>query len=182
MKLRRQSPQTTYHLHFGSGRELIRELQEGRIDALLTSAPITTEEFESLELAKESYVFVGSQQHAKSVRTPAHLSEVTLIEHDPSFPFLRYVAPSLRARMKFKDVWFLGSTRLMATAVLEGLGVSILPLYLVANDIRSGSIHSLDIDIGKANDHFRLLFLKNSGLKSRLAPLAEGLISNRLTN
>ena len=81
-KLRQADPMTTYHLHFGSGEEVLALLGIGKIDAVLTSAPLTVKGYESIELVEETYVMVASPKVAKSIKTFDDLKHYTLIEHD----------------------------------------------------------------------------------------------------
>src|SRR5581483_10130432 len=101
------------------------------LDAVVTSAPLTVRGYGAIDLAEERYVFVATPELAKGIREIPDLRDHILIEHDRSFPFMRYVAAEPRAQLRYKDVWFLGSSNSMTAALLAGFGVGIIPLYLV---------------------------------------------------
>lgn len=178
MALRRGHPEIVYHCFLGSGEEILRMLAAGRVDAVLTSAPHMVREYGAIDVCEESYVMVAAARIAKELKRPEHLQGQMLIEYDRSFPFQRYLKPETRAKLKFKDVWFLGSTALMVQAVVEGLGVSIVPRYLVSSLLEKGKVVTLfesEPGFAMQSDWFRLIFRNDRDLAPPMTVLAEAL-------
>ena len=179
-RLRKKRPEQVYHLHFGSGEEVLRMLGGGMLDAVLTSAPHAVKGHGSIEVAREDYVFAAAPRLAARVRRLEDLRKEVLIEHDRSFPFLRYVEAGERAAMKCKDVWFVGSTNAMASALIQGMGVGILPRYLARPALRSGKLERILPEVKLSEDYFRLVYRLDRDLESAVRILGDALARFRL--
>ncbi len=173
--LRHSNPELCFHLKIGSGEEGLKGLQADEIDVLLTSAPVTLREYDSVEVAQEDYVFVARKEIHTKIQSLACLEKLTLIEHDRSFPFLRYLDGPSRAKLKLLDTWFLGSTTLMMQAILEGLGVGIVPLYMAESHMKSGAVDTIDLFAPPSSDSFRLIYRKRPALARPLQLLSDSL-------
>lgn len=178
--LRAKLPHLCYHLHFGSGEEILRMLGTGSLDVVLTSAPLMVKGFGAIDCAREDYVFVAHPDLAKRIRTVDDLKEQVLIEHDRSFPFLRYVAAEHRASLRYKDVWFMGSSLSMTAAIVGGFGVGIIPLYLVRKALASKQLKPILQHIEIDGDHFRLIYRTDRGVQDPVEKLAGALIAKGL--
>lgn len=172
-RLRKTHPELCFHLQIASGNEILQRLGAGSLDAVLTSAPVTVQEFRSLELTREEYVFVAKKGLLSKGAGWKDLQQRVLIEYDRSFPFQRYLTPADRARAQFKDVWFLGSTVLMAEAVTSGFGVGIVPRYLVSGALQKKQLEVLPFVQKLGSDNFRLIVRADPFIESRIAILAE---------
>lgn len=178
ISLKKELPDTMFHCFLGSGEEILRMLGTGKLDAVLTSAPHTTKEFSAVDVCEEEYVFVAVPRIAKTIVKAENLQEHLLIEYDRSFPFQRYLKAETRARLRFKDVWFLGSTLLMTEALLEGLGVGVVPLYLVRDAVERGKLLKLFDGEGAfklSADAFRLVFRNDRDIDEEIKILADAL-------
>lgn len=175
-RLRKRRPELTFHLSFGTGDEVIRRLGTGDLDALVTSAPQPLVEFQARELAEELYLFAASPELAGEITAWTDLERQVLVEHDPSFPFLRYLSPEDRARLRFQRVWFAGSSELMVRALVKGFGVGIVPEYLARKHLTKGELVVLFPDLPLASDRFRLVSRRARILDPALDALAEELV------
>lgn len=178
IELRKIHPELVFHCGLGSGEEILRLLGTGRLDGVLTSAPHTVREFSAIDVCEEEYVFAASARVARDIERPDDLTDHMLIEYDRSFPFQRYLTPEMRARLKFKDVWFLGATTLMVQAIAEGLGVGIVPRYLVSSSLEKGKMVNLfegEPGFRLQTDWFRLVFRNDRELAPAMSILAEQL-------
>ncbi|MBI3894205.1 MAG: LysR family transcriptional regulator [Candidatus Wallbacteria bacterium] len=178
--LRKRYPGLAYHCVFGSGEEILRMLGTGALDAVVTSAPHAVRGFGAIELAQERYVFVAAPRLAKTVRRVEDLERHVLVEHDRSFPFQRYLAAADRARMRYRDVWFAGSTVLMTRAALEGFGVGVVPEYLAAKHLRERRLARILPALRIDSDHFRLVYRQERALGDAVEMLATALKRLRL--
>lgn len=172
-KIRKSNPKTTYHLYYGSGEEILAQLAQGMLDCVLTSAPVTIRDYNYLDLAREDYVFVARSAIAKKIETFKDLESYTLIEHDRSFPFLRYVKPKYKAKLKFSDVWFVGSSSCMCDAIVKGFGVGIIPKYLAQPFLKSSKLSPIDLNLELEHDFFRLIYRNDKNIEEEVINLAD---------
>jgi len=180
VKLRKRHPDQVFQCHFGSGDEILRMLGVGALDAVVTSAPHAVRGYGAIEVAREDYVLAAAPQIARRVRTMADLRELVLIEHDRSFPFLRYLEAGDRAALKCKDVWLVGSTNTMTSALIEGLGVGIVPLYLARPALKNGKLRRVLPRVKLAPDHFRVVYRLDRDFGDAIRLLCNALIRTRL--
>ena len=178
--LRTKLPHLCFHMHFGSGEEILRMLGIGALDAVVTSAPLTVRGFGAIDLAEEKYVFVGTPELARDVHKIEDLRNHVLIEHDRSFPFMRYVEAGSRAQLRYKDVWFLGSSNSMTAALLAGYGIGIIPLYLVQKALAAKQLKQILPTLHIDSDHFRLIYRTDRGLDEPVEKLSHALIAKGL--
>jgi DNA-binding transcriptional LysR family regulator len=155
-------------------------LEAGALDAVLTSAPHAVKGFAAIELARENDVFVAAPRIARRVRNLDDLREYVLIEHDRSFPFLRYMDASQRAALKCSDVWFVGSTNTMTSALIEGLGVGIVPLYLARPALTKRRLMRILPGVKLAADRFRLVHRLDRDVGHAVGLLRDALMRTRL--
>lgn len=170
--LRKRNSSTTFHVHFSSGEDIIKKLGTGELDVILTSAPLTTSGFKSIEVAKENYVFVATAAIAKKIKNFSDVSEHILIEHDRSFPFLRYFSANDRAKLSFYDVWFLSSSELMLQAIESGFGVGVIPEYLAQKSLKSKKLARINLPVKLDHDFFRLLYRVERDIEPSIHELA----------
>ncbi|MDA9951307.1 LysR family transcriptional regulator [Oligoflexaceae bacterium] len=174
--LRKKNPRFTFHVHLSSGEDIIKRLGTGELDAVLTSAPLTTSSYKAVEVAHESYVFVGHAKLKSQIKSFADLSKHILIEHDRSFPFMRYFSANDRARLSFYDVWFMGSSKLMVSAIESGFGVGVVPKYLVQKSLNSGALIEIPVKVQLDHDFFRVIYRTDRDIDSPVKHLSEQLI------
>ena len=174
--IRKRHPYITFHIHLGSGQEILAQMGTGKLDVVLTSAPVTSKNFHAIELAHENYKFVASPEIQKSIKTYKDLENHLLIEHDSSFPFLRYLSAKDKSKFRYRDVWFVESSELMAEAIASGLGIGIVPEYLVSKYIKAGRVKELSLKFKLDSDTFRLVYRNDRDLKIPLDHLSKELI------
>lgn len=180
VSLRKRDPAQRFHCQFGSGEEILRQLSTGDVDVILTSAPHAVRGFGALDVAREEYVFVAAAGLARSIRSVADLRHHVLLEHDRSFPFLRYVDPATRAAISCRDVWFVGSTETMKSALVAGYGVGIVPRYLARAALDAGALRRILPKIRLQSDRFRLVYRLDRDLTRGVGLLRAALASRGL--
>lgn len=176
LSLRETYPDWHVDMYCGSGPDIISQMQMGRVDCVITSAPIARSEWESEFLHPEAYVFVGAKSLLET--NPFHdvkdAKNHTLIDITDALPLTRYLT-SVSGQMEFKDVWFCGAGEAMRNGALAGLGVCVLPEYMVRADLESGSLVKILPDIELLSDSFRLLFKRGAMLENIYRRVAEHL-------
>jgi DNA-binding transcriptional LysR family regulator len=83
--------------------------------------------------------------------------EYVFIECDRTLSYLRRLPQKDQVLAKFRHVWFLGSVDLMVKAIEEGLGVGIVPDYLVAQSLVDETLTELPFANCICDDAFRLV-------------------------
>lgn len=174
--LRKKLDHLTFHIHFSSGSDILKQLGAGELDVVLTSAPLTTAQFRSIDVAKEDYIFVAKPEIAKSIKKFSDLSHHVLVEHDRGFPFLKYISAKDRARLSFYDVWFVGSSSLMVSAIESGAGVGIVPEYLTRSLIKSKKLQEIKLPMKIDHDYFRLVYRLDRDIDQAVRELGQELI------
>ena len=182
--LERAHPERTVHLAFGDGPALLAQVEGGVLDAAVTSARFSSTTFASLPLHQEAYVFVGQSQLL--TRTPLVRAQDAahhrLLDADAALPLFRYFrdASPAEEQWAFSSVAYLGTTAALRARVLEGAGVAVLPRYLVADDLRRGTLRPLFRSRRIPLDWFRFVFRADHPRQEQLALLAAEMKRARL--
>lgn len=178
-------PERLLHLAFGDSPDLMRRLREGSIDAVVTSARVTTEGLAWGVLHDEHYVFCGSPAllDPAPLRGPEDAPSHTLIDLDPSLPLFRYLLDAQPGAVpwSFARQHHLGTVAAVRRRVVAGRGVAVLPAYLVRDDLRAERLVPLLPEVALRVDAFRLLWRRAHPLAHELAELADRLAERPLT-
>jgi DNA-binding transcriptional LysR family regulator len=116
-------------------------------------------------LHPETYAYVASPC------CPAEHRDV-LVDLDASLPLARYlfaVAPAL----VFREHVLCGTIEAARRLVLAGVGIGVLPEYLVSEDLAQGALVRLPTSAPLLSDTFRLQFHTRSTLAPVLRALAD---------
>ena len=69
----------------------------------------------------------------------------------------------------------MGTIAAVKSRVLEGVGIAVLPLYFVKDDIEIGALRSMRVDQPLKHDFFRLIWREDLIYKTALSELANDL-------
>jgi DNA-binding transcriptional LysR family regulator len=166
-------PRWRIHLYFGSSPDLLKRLEERRLDGIVTSAPQLHHHWVAEVLHTEAYVFVGHP--ALLARYPLQKAEDaashTLLDIDPSLPLSRYLL-SVLGHLPFARFRFCGAGAAILAMARASLGLAVLPLYMVQDAIEAGELQLLFPERTLLSDSFRLLFDRHALFSSHLRRLA----------
>lgn len=172
--LRDVHPNWHVDLYFGSGSDILDELRAGKVDCVITSAPVAERKWHAEFLHPEEYVFVAAPELVE--QTPFDkLSDAenhVLLDTDRTLPLTRYLM-SVTGELKFERVWMCGAGGAMHQLVLQGVGVAVLPVYMVDDDLEEGRLVRLLPEVELLSDSFRLLYRDASSLQGVLWRFAE---------
>ncbi len=173
LEFQEEHPQYAMDLYFGSGNDLLDRLKQREVEAIITSAPYTHRSWSAEFLHAETYVFVAApsllqRQPFESIEDAQHH---TLFDINESLPLTRYLT-SATGDMTFAQVRTCGAGAAIRYIVLRGLGVAVLPEYMVQHDLQEGSLVRIMPDLPLFSDSFRLLFHRNSIVQDYLVQLA----------
>lgn len=168
-------PHVHVDLYFGSGPDILARLDAHQVDAIITSAPAASRQWESAFLHREDYVFVG--QTAMVTRRPLLGPEDarlhTLLDVDASLPLARYLMSVVEAPLEFADMRACGAGEAVKRFVMAGVGVGVLPEYMVREQLNSGVLTVLMPHVPLLSDTFRLIYSPALASSSACRQLAE---------
>ncbi|QDG53556.1 LysR family transcriptional regulator [Persicimonas caeni] len=173
-ELREVHPNWHVDLYFGSGSDILDELRAGKVDCVVTSAPVAERKWHAEFLHPEEYVFVAAPDLLDKTPfdEPDHAREHVLLDIDRTLPLTRYLT-SVTGELKFDQVWMCGAGGAMHRLVLDAAGVAVLPLYMVEDDLQEGRLVRLLPEVELLSDSFRLLYRDSSSLQGVLWRFAE---------
>jgi DNA-binding transcriptional LysR family regulator len=160
--LRRQQPELTFHLYFGSGSDLLLRVRGGEVHCAVGSMRIDDPKLESIRLHREDYVFVGAP--ALLGRTPLRqfgdAARHTLLEERAALPLYSYWRDAAGGRhpLRFGRIVYLGTIAAIRAGALAGDGVAVLPHYLVESDLAARRLRLIMPRVRALHDYFRLIF------------------------
>lgn len=172
-----ETSRPAWHLdtYFGSGSDILNRLRAGDLDCVVTSSPIARAEWAVRVLHPEEYVLVGapglltSRPFEKATDAGGH----TLLEINENLPLSRYLSAGTNTPLTFGDVRFVGSGAPIVLLAQHGVGVAVLPRYMVKEALTDGSLVPLLPTHALLTDTFRLLFRHDHPLAAQLDDLAD---------
>jgi DNA-binding transcriptional LysR family regulator len=167
-------PSWRVELYFGSGPDIIDQLIRGTVDAVVTSAPIARTDLVHEVLHPEHYVLVGAPAllDKRPLRHPTDAAVHVLLDVDPTLPLARYLT-SVAPPMPFADVRTCGTGGAVRQLALAGVGVAVLPTYMVRDDLDAGHLVRLLPSIEPLSDTFRLIWRASAGDRRGFHELAQ---------
>lgn len=171
--LHQTHPTWRIELYFGSGPDIIQQLLSGAIDAIITSAPLARTDLEHEVLHPEHYRLVGAPSliAERPLDHPSHAAAHVLLDVDPTLPLARYLT-SVAPPMPFADMRTCGTGGAVRQLTLAGVGVAVLPEYMIRDDLAAGTLVHLLPDIEPLSDTFRLIWRATPGDRRALHELA----------
>jgi DNA-binding transcriptional LysR family regulator len=132
-------------------------------------------------LHREEYVLVASPALARRFRAPADAARHTLIDTHAELPLFGYFRDAPRGGpLPFRRYLHMGTIAAVRALALRGDGVAMLPLYLVAPDLRARRLRRLLPRVEPLADHFRLFFRADDPRRSLFQALASTLLREPL--
>ena len=183
MALEKEHPSWHLDTYFGSGDDILARLRSGEMDCIVTSASIASAEWKVHVLHPEEYVLVGAPALIADnpLNHPDDAVHHTVLDVNSNMPLCRYLAAENNPAFTFGDVRFCGAGSPIVQLVRLGVGVAVVPLYMVEEDLRKGELVRLLPELPLLSDTFRLLFRREHPLTVQLEFLAEYLRACPLT-
>jgi DNA-binding transcriptional LysR family regulator len=177
-------PGITIHLYFGSGPDLELRTRTQEIDCAISSRRITDPKVDGIRLHREDYVFVASP--ALLDRNPfesvADARNHVVIDTSIELALFRYWrdAPGGDDTIRFAAERYMGTIAAIRSAVVDQLGVAVLPEYLIRGDLKRGRLIPLLPEVEPVHDFFRLIHRKDDPRISLLRAIAKTMRSRPL--
>lgn len=177
--LQKLQPERNLHLYFGDTDALIRALEHGTVDAVVTSARLGQVVLESVTLHEETYAFVGSPKLFKRVPLASHqdAAKHTIIDVHFDLSLFRYFLDGRPAKetWRFERMERMGTIGAIAERVRDGAGVAVLPRYFIKQDLAQKTLIEPFPKAKIQHDYFRLVWRRNHPRDTDLAKLADEL-------
>jgi len=169
-------PTRTLHLAVGDAPALLEDVTRGRLDAMVSSARLDSDDLVGAPLHPEEYRFVAAPGVAAPFRGPEDAPGHTLLDASPGLPLFRYLLDRVGGPVwPFRRRELLGGIGAMRARALAGRGVAVLPEYFVRADLASGALVELLPDTRPASDRFLLVWRTGHPRAPDLLRLAEEL-------
>ena len=169
-------PNITLNLYFGSGPELLYRLRVLALDAVITSARLSTPMLDAFNLHEEAYALVAASSYLadRPLDAPAHATAHTLLDIDEELPLYRYFAESPQAPppLRFAGYRFLGLGDAVKARVLQGKGIAVLPRHMIKDELDAGLLTPIFPEVHLLSDHFRLVYRRDDPRRSAYEELA----------
>ena len=154
---RKQHPEIRPNIRPGSEDEIMQDMKLGRLDAIISQTnPALLDDY-GIDVGIERHVFIAAPSIARSVVNLADLQNVTFIDRHSSLPSLQLFPNQFRNSVRFKGTWSVGSTQNVARAVVNGIGVGIVPDFLASPLLLQGSIEMILPDLELEVTRIRLI-------------------------
>ncbi len=166
------------NLYFGSGPDLVNRVRNMELDCAVTSTPLADPKLDSIRLHREDYVLVGAPSLLKKhpLRSIEDAAGHTLIDIDDRLTLFRYWRDSPKGEpVTFAKLARFGTIEAIRRRVVAGVGVGVLPRYLVEPDLAAKRLRILLPEVEPIHDWFRLVFRSDDGRRSVFELLAKSM-------
>lgn len=172
--LEQACPERTVHLSNGDTPDLLARLERGELDAIVSSARLTSPGLSYATLHEEEYVFVGT---GGRVRGPEDVRNLVLVDITRDLPLFRYLLDAIADSIPwpFARVEYMGGIGATLRRVLDGDRVAVLPKYFVAADLEAKRLIPLLRHVTPRSDAFRLIYRAGHPREPEILALAEAL-------
>jgi DNA-binding transcriptional LysR family regulator len=150
--------------------KVMSSLMQYEIDFALISHDPENMKFEKLDLIKNELFLVGNNASIKQLKGEKSITDSTFLFREEGSR-TRLVMENFisKNKIKIKKKIELTSNEAVKQAVIAGLGVSIMPLIGIRNEIESGELKIIPIKGLPIQTTWRLIWLK----EKKLSPIAE---------
>jgi DNA-binding transcriptional LysR family regulator len=173
--LERKRPERTVHLYNGSAEDLLAKIDQGEIDAAVTSTRLGSPRFAYAALHTEDYLLVGLERR---LRGPEDARRLTLVDIGPDLPLFRYFLDALpdAEPWPFARVEYMGGIANVRQRLLTGDGrVGVLPTFFIKGDLAHRRLRRLMPRVTLRSDSLRLVWRPNHPRQAELLALAQDL-------
>ncbi len=178
--LRAAHPGLSVHLYFGSSADLLIRVRTLEVDCAIGSMRVSDPRIDSVRLHREDYVLVGGTKLLKEIpfRRPEDAGKHTLMDMHAELPLFSYWrdAPQGSSQLNFARLMLMGTTAAIRELVIQGEGIAVLPLYLVAQDLKANRLKRLLPKVELASDYFRLFFRAGDPKRALYTAIAETML------
>lgn len=134
-------------LRFGQSKALLAELESGLIDLVFSTVRPRDPELAAWPIADEEFWLVAAPTMNLPVGSLSQLSAAPTLAFNGELAIIRrYWNTMFHAEPNFAPAAIIPDLTALKAAVLAGLGVTVLPSYLVAEEVADGRLVRLNAD------------------------------------
>jgi LysR family transcriptional regulator, glycine cleavage system transcriptional activator len=174
--LERARPERRLHATFGDVDQLLPRVFRDEVQCVLTTARLNDPKLVSAPFREIDYVLVGTPALVEKhpLVRPEDAAHHTLIDFEeelPLFRFFREARPS-RETWNFRTKQYLSLVAAVRARVLEGAGVAVLPVFLVAEDLNRRRLKVLMSDTKLKTNALRAVWRRGHPYEEEIRTLA----------
>ena len=158
-------PSSRVKVYIDNTESIISYLMDNQIDLALIEGPAHNHFLRSYPYKSDELVVVCSPKHPFSQKhsiTPKELADADLMLREPGSAVRELVDTSMKSYgLMIAPLWQSSSTQALIQAVRQNIGVSILPYYLVKEEIRHGTLVRIAVDDMLFTREYHIVFHKN---------------------
>lgn len=183
--LAKAHPGRRIQLTFGAGAELLRMLDHGQLDAVVTSARLNLASISYGLLHEEKYLLVAAPTTVRKapLKRPEDAARHVLLDTVAELPLFRYFLDACPRDQSwaFERIELLGTIGAIRLRLLQGSGVAVMPRYSIRKDLASKKLVALLPSVELPTDWFRLVWKKGHPREADLAELTKELARRPLS-
>jgi DNA-binding transcriptional LysR family regulator len=145
----RKHPGVRLFLDIGNTAQIVGRLRTGTLDTAFVEGPVSGSDLSVRPWRDDTLVVVAAADHPLCGRQPVTLDElirVTFVLREPGSGTREVVEAALRERgVEVRVAMELGSTEAVKQAVAAGLGVSIVSIATISQELELGRLRVLDV-------------------------------------
>lgn len=135
---------------FGQSRELLDLLKQSRLDIVISTQHLSVPGLQFVRFDTEIFRLAGTKEEQLSIdgedkqTAKWELERKKWISYSDELPIIRrFWMETFGERPAFTSHQVIPDLRVIKTLILKGLGVSVLPDYLIKNELADGSLREL---------------------------------------
>lgn len=183
--LERERPERRLHAAFGDVGDLMPRVFRDEVHCVLTTARLTETNLASMTFREIEYVLVATPALVKKnpLSRPEDAERHTLIDFDEDLPLFRFFSEARPGKeaWRFARVQYLSIIAAVRARVLEGVGVAVLPVFLVGDDIAKGKLKVLFRETKLKSNVLRAVWRKGHPYETEIRELATELAARAAT-
>ena len=183
--LERARPERHLHAVFGDVGDLLPRVFRDEVHCVLTSSRLTDPNLTSAPFREIEYVLVGTPALLKKnpLTRPEDARRHTLIDFDDDLPLFRFFSEArpTKEAWTFQRVQFLSIIAAVRARVLEGVGVAVLPVFYVGDDIEKARLKVLWPQTKLKSNSLRAVWQKGHPYETEIRELASELAARAAT-
>jgi DNA-binding transcriptional LysR family regulator len=177
--LERARPERHLHAAFGDVGDLIPRVFRDEVHCVLTAARLADPNLVSAPFREIEYVLVGSPALLKKnpLTRPEDAKRHVLIDFDVDLPLFRFFTEARPAKetWTFERVQYLSIIAAVRARVLEGVGVAVLPVFYVGEDIEKRRLRVLLRETKLRSNLLKAVWRKGHPYETEIRELASEL-------
>jgi DNA-binding transcriptional LysR family regulator len=176
--LERARPERHLHAAFGDVGYLVPRIFRDEVHCILTAARLTDPNLVSATFREIEYVLVGTPALVKKnpLTRPEDARRHTLIDFDDDLPLFRFFSEARpKETWTFERVQYLSIIAAVRARVLEGVGVAVLPVFYIDEDIAKNRLKVLMQGTKLKSNTLRAVWRKGHPYEAEIRELASEL-------